>query len=192
MNPFSLTLGALPTLTIEAIDRAIPWINRDGAPRDECFMSTRTDPYTYGSGRGERTYDPIPYTNLINMIRGYVKDLTGVSYEACFSNKYVDEHKHLGWHADDSPSIDHSVGIAVLSFGAERELWIRPTDTPIETAGGTLAQPVTKVLLPHGSLLVMHPGMQQTHQHRIPKHSAKCGTRVSLTFRKLLASPGSS
>lgn len=59
-------------------------------------------------------------------------------------------------------------------------------DTPIETAGGTLgAPPVEKVLLPHNSLLMMPPGFQQTHQHRIPKHTATCKTRISLTFRKL-------
>lgn len=161
------------------IAQAHDWINRDGAPRDECFMSTKDQPYTYGQGRGVRTYHPVPYSETIEDIRAKLKELVAVDYEACFSNKYTDEHKHLGWHADASPSIDHSVGIVVVSFGAEREIWFRPNGTKgIES--------IEKLLLPHGSVLLMPPGFQQTHQHRIPKHSAKSEPRISLTFRKLL------
>lgn len=181
---FTLHKGAF-NHDLELIDEAIAWVNRDDAPRDECFMSTRTDPYTYGNGRFARTYSPIPFSPMILTIQRTLKLLLDVDYEACFSNKYIDASKHLGWHADDSPSIDHSVGIAVVSYGAERELWIRETPEQSPISRGVV-HPVTKLALPHGSLLVMHPGMQQTHQHRIPKHSAKCGPRISLTFRKLL------
>ena len=46
---------AFAKYSLEDIDHGHVWINRDGAPRDECFMSTRKDSYTYGQGRGERT-----------------------------------------------------------------------------------------------------------------------------------------
>jgi hypothetical protein len=169
---------AFADLDLEDIERAHSWINRDGAPRDECFMSTRKDSYTYGRGIGERTYFPIAYSAFIGMIRVKIKDLTGINYEACFSNKYVDEKKHLGWHADDSPSIDHTVGITVVSFGAVREIWFRE----FGTKG---VEGIEKIALPHGSVLVMPAGFQSTHQHRIPKHGAKSDMRISLTFRKL-------
>jgi alkylated DNA repair dioxygenase AlkB len=163
----------------EDIDKALVWENHDGAPRDECFMSTRKDPYTYGQGLGERTYHPIPFSDKIEEIRKVIRETYETDYQACFSNKYVDKTKHLGWHADDSESIDHSVGIAVVSFGAEREIWYRENGTKG-------VEGITKVALPHGSLFFMPPGFQQTHQHRIPKHSAECEPRISLTFRKLL------
>ncbi len=199
-NPI-LTTNVLPAnlASFPALDAAIPWVNRDGAPREECFMSTRPDAYTYGRGEGVRTYEPIPYTPFMEEVRQEVLRLTGVDYEACFSNKYVDERKHLGWHADDSPTIDHQFGIAVLSFGAEREIWFRETgwydhnrnQDPAMMEAALRAQVerdkrIKHVMLPHNSMLVMPAGFQQTHQHRIPKHSAKCGPRISLTFRKLL------
>ena len=187
-------------ITVDTIVAAVPWINRD-APRDECFMSTKTDSYTYGRDRGVRTYEPIPYTARIEEIRKQVSEIVGVDYEACFLNKYDDERKHLGWHADDSPSIDHTAGIAVVSFGAEREIWFRKmgwfdnnqNQDPAMMEAALIAsmerdKAIERVLMPHGSLMLMPAGFQQTHQHRIPKHGAKCGVRVSLTFRKLVKS----
>ena len=162
-------------LTFDEVDAAHSWVNRD-APRDECFMSTTGAPYTYGSGRGERTYNPIPFSAGVESIRRTMNACLGVDYEVCFSNKYIDGGKHLGWHADDSPSIDHGVGIAIVSFGGSREIWFREA---IKDA------PVSKLLLTHGSLCLMPPGFQQTHQHRIPKAGREVEPRISLTFRKL-------
>lgn len=101
-----------------------------------------------------------------------------MSFEVCFLNRYLDQSDHLGWHADDSPEMDDARPIAVISLGVEREIWFRPI--PVK---GEPPQEVSKVRLGHGSLFLMHPGMQETHQHRIPKASSLCGERISLTFR---------
>ncbi len=37
-----------------------------------------------------------------------------------------------------------------------------------------------------GSLFIMPPGMQHTHEHRIPKGDRAMGGRISLTFRRFL------
>jgi alkylated DNA repair dioxygenase AlkB len=201
--------------TFEEVDAAHSWVNRDGAPRDECFMSKTGAPYTYGSGRGERTYEPIPFSPLVDKLREHVSREVGADYELCFSNRYSDKGKHLGWHADDGKTIDHRVGIAIVSFGATREIWFRPNPLLNLSAGqkwdvgnamtqsllvqgampaiGQTARPADgppespeKLLLPHGSLCIMPPGFQQTHQHRIPKADRDVGVRISLTFRKAL------
>ena len=182
MNKLHIPLWTdiIPGLSLKEVDEGHSWVNRDGAPRDECFMSDRlAEPYVYGSGRGEREYWPISYSKTVDAIRAAVAQITGVHYEVCFSNRYDGKLKHLGWHADDAPTIDHSVGIAVVSYGAEREIWFREN-------GAKGAESIEKMSLPSGSMLLMPPGFQQTHQHRIPKHSAECGLRISLTFRKLL------
>ncbi|MNY73470.1 hypothetical protein D3C86_2122690 [compost metagenome] len=71
--------------------------------------------------------------------------------------------------------MDDDRPIVIVSLGAEREIWFRPnTDT----------MHVDKLLLGHGSLCLMQPGMQDTHQHRIPKSPRHdCGARISFTFR---------
>ncbi len=54
-----------------------------------------------------------------------------------------------------------------------------------------LGQPtITKLKLGHGSLCLMQPGMQDTHQHRIPKAGFQCGERISLTFRGYVSRGG--
>lgn len=150
----------------------IEWEERTNARR-EAFFSTLETPYTYGSGDHARTYHPSKMDDVVWTI-GNSFELDS-PLELCFLNRYDNERQALGWHADDSDSIDHAKPIIVLSLGAERELWMKPI-------GGD-ADSVEKLLLANGSLLIMKPGMQQTHLHRIPKHHAKCSTRISLTYR---------
>lgn len=151
-----------------------PWEDR-GAPRRECFFSEKGEPYTYGSGAGARTYYPKAAPLMLEELTRAAEELCGCRFELCFANGYAGAREHLGWHADDSDEIDDNRPIAVMSLGAEREIWVKPR--------GTGADAVEKIMLPSGSLFVMKAGMQDTHFHRIPKHSAECGYRVSLTWR---------
>lgn len=153
---------------------AFPWEDR-GAPRRECFFSSIGDPYTYGSGAGKRTYYPKEAPEIMEALTKAAEEACGTRFELCFANGYAGPREHLGWHADNSPEIDDDRPIAVMSLGAEREIWTRP----IEGAN----EEVEKIMLPSGSLFVMKPGMQKTYFHRIPKHPAECGFRVSLTWR---------
>lgn len=151
-----------------------PWERRD-APRRECFYSSIGKSYTYGSGRGERTYIPVPYSSMVKEWTREVEEFLNTAFELCFANGYESEKEHLGWHADDSPEVDDNRPIAVLSLGAEREIWVRPRGGDFST--------VEKFVLPSGSLFIMNAGMQDTHDHRIPKADRPCGYRVSLTWR---------
>lgn len=160
----------------EALRDEIPWEQRD-APRKECFMSRYTDPYTYGKGAGVRTYTPHAFTPVVNAVLGMTDHYGTGGLDLCFANYYDGPRDHLGWHADDSIEIDHTYPIAVVSFGAEREIWTRANNNPTE---------ISKQLLANGSLFIMEAGFQQMYQHRIPKHGALCGPRLSLTFRKAL------
>lgn len=172
-----------PGAMLDHLWNNLDWEQRD-APRLEIFFSDKGQPYDYGEGRGLRTYYPkAEWDSHAKLVQEDAERRYGCKFEACFINGYIDQHKHLGWHADDSPSIDHSKPILVYSFGAARELWFKPL--PGRVPAGETAE-VTKILLAPGSLLEMPAGMQQLDLHRIPKHSAPCGPRVSLTFRALL------
>lgn len=80
---------------------------------------------------------------------------------------------------NDSPEQDLGHPIAVVTFGAERYIWVRN-----KTDKGAVPDK-DKYLLTRGSLFVMPGGYQDGHFHRIPKHDRPCGGRISLTFRKL-------
>jgi alkylated DNA repair dioxygenase AlkB len=161
----------------------LPWEKRGETPRHEVFYNESGIPYTYGVEPYERTYVPFTeWDEKVAMIKAQAEHEFGVKFEACFINGYSGKHHSLQWHADDSPSIDHTRPILVYSFGAEREIWVGEGDANVK---GIIGEP-SKFLLGNGSLFVMPPGMQQTHKHRIPKHDRECGPRVSLTFRGLL------
>ena len=182
----------------------VNWARRDTTPRMEAFYSTLGKPYTYGSGGFERTYTPEPMEQasvleINKSLTSVLEVIGGPIFELCFLNRYLDQRDHLGWHADDSPEIDPTRPIAVVTFGAEREIWFKPqfchickstekeltSSAAICSAHGTrpFTPNVDKVLLQHGSLLIMPAGYQQTHYHRIPKSDRICGERISLTYR---------
>jgi alkylated DNA repair dioxygenase AlkB len=183
-SPITYFADAFANISLEDIDAAHKWENF-GAPRSESYYAKLAIPYTYGRGTGERTYQPHLLKDepesVLTEVWGTL-DLTQESYgikgfELLFCNRYADQHQHLGWHADDSSAIDITRPIAVVTFGAEREIWFKEQ--------GANSTSVEKLKLEHGSLLFMKAGMQQTHFHRIPKHDRPCGPRVSLTFRGL-------
>lgn len=171
----------LPNSANEMFDHFmnIEWDERTNARR-EAFYSTVGKDYTYGTGEFARTYSPRDMNTDGRLLTiGFMSTMMHKEqcnvFELCFLNRYENERQQLGWHADDDTAIDHSRPIAVVSFGAERELWVKPI-------GGT-HDDVEKIRLGHGSLLLMLPGMQQTHYHRIPKNDRPCGPRISLTYR---------
>ncbi len=166
-----------PDALFTALWNDIPWEKREDAPRRECWMNDFNRPYTYGRGAGQRTYQASPWNADILAVRQKLADEQGCFLEACFTNGYEHSRHALGWHADDDVNIDHSRPIAVISLGAERAIQVRENGSP----------DIQSILLGNGSLFLMHPGMQQTHQHKIPKHFKECGPRISLTFRGLFS-----
>jgi alkylated DNA repair dioxygenase AlkB len=145
--------------------------------RKEYFMSDRPRSYAYKTFDGVRDYQSSPYTDKVDRIR-HLLNVPGVDYNVCFLNRYDGQHNQLGWHADDSPEMDHDHPIAVVSFGAAREIWWKPKDFKGEVP------PEWRRKLEHGSLFVMPAGFQRDYLHRIPKAGRDVGVRVSLTFRR--------
>jgi len=85
--------------------------------------------YSYGRQEDGITYLSKPFSQEGEGLRCVVAGRMGLDYDffnGCFLNKYDDQHQHLGWHADDFAGMDPDAPIAVMSFGAEREIWIKP------------------------------------------------------------------
>lgn len=164
------------TLSIEKL-MELDWGNY-GAPRDEYFMSETDREYTYGVDKHARTYKSAPYTPEVLALRDQMNTDFGTKFNVCFMNRYMDQSKWLGWHSDDSDSMDHDHPIAVVSFGVERFINWRPNGYSGKIPDEWMQK------LENGSLFMMPAGFQKTHQHKIPKHDRNCGVRISLTFRR--------
>lgn len=167
-----------PNTTFSVLWNELAWERRDKTPRREYYCNEIDVPYTYGSGEYARTYYPKPWHDAILGIKRDIEEAYSTKFEVCFLNGYENSKDQLGWHSDNSPEMDDDRPIAIVSLGAEREIWFR--DIPSGEVG---EREVHKVLLNNGSLCIMKAGMQDTHQHRIPKSHYECGPRISLTFR---------
>jgi alkylated DNA repair dioxygenase AlkB len=151
----------------------LDWADRTPT-RMEYFVADIDGAYTYGEGVGERTYEQQEWTPFLRGAQVAVQDFYSTQFEVLFLNRYMNERNWLGWHADNSPIMDHTRPIALITFGAEREIHFAPYEDKKD---------VTSLKLEHGSLCLMQPGMQISHVHRIPKAGFQCGERVSFTFR---------
>lgn len=165
---------------LRRLKEEVPWINKDNAPRNECFMASNADlTYSYGKNPSERVYKAEPLHSLVKNWMFRLNLMFETNYNVCVLNYYLNEKNHLGWHADDSPEQDLTHPICVLSFGAERFIYVKE-----KSFKGDIPEQ-DRFLLKAGSLFVMPGGYQDNHFHKIPKHDRPCGPRISLTYRKL-------
>jgi len=155
----------------------LEWLSVTEA-RSEYFMSDVPRSYTYGKGEHAREYHSQPYSPEVAAIQDRLNVVLLCRFNVCFLNRYDNQKQQLGWHADDSPTMDRNHAIAVVSFGAEREIWWK-----LQTEKGVVPAE-QRQRLGHGSLFVMPPLFQDSYFHRIPRADRQVGTRISLTFRR--------
>jgi alkylated DNA repair dioxygenase AlkB len=164
----------------------LAWVQHDKVPRREYYVAKGGQDYAYGVEPYTRTYHSQPMHVVIQEIWNAV-EATGSTFDVCFLNGYEGGKDQLGWHADDSPEMDDARPIAIVSLGQPRDIWFREKLATKQKPGfdGETCEGLT---LGNGSLCLMAPGMQDTHQHRIPKAGFQpCGPRISLTFRGFVA-----
>jgi alkylated DNA repair dioxygenase AlkB len=202
----SNTAWFIPVIKEELLQ--LEWVTKKTA-RHEYFMSENERTYSYGNAfSGEETYKSKPFAPKVKMLMDSINWQYDTDFNTCFLNKYDDDKQHLGWHADDFEGMDKNSPIFVVSFGAEREIWVKEKFKPCDVCNGVgyddtaaVGEPCTacktkgktevtgkipkdqRILLHEGSLFIMPEGYQDTHLHRIPKHDRPCGWRISLTFR---------
>lgn len=138
-------------------------------PRLGAWHSVDGSAYTY-SGSARRSN---PVTPTLSALLDRVSDHTGAAFNSVLANLYRDGQDHLGWHADNEACNGPEPTIASVSLGAERYFDLRH-----RTSGERC-----RVLLPHGSLLVMSGALQRHWVHRVPRMTRVAAPRVNLTFR---------
>ena len=116
--------------------------------RKEYFMSDVPRSYVYGKPPHDREYHSSEYSDVVKGIQNEL-NFGGFDYNVCFLNRYDTQKHQLGWHADDSPTMDRDHPIAVVSFGAEREIWWKLQEEKGEVPKDQRQK------LGHGSLFVM-------------------------------------
>jgi alkylated DNA repair dioxygenase AlkB len=141
-------------------------------PRLTSLHAHTSDPYTY-SGI-EMT--PKPMTETLKKIEQQLYNYTNASFTSVLLNLYRDGKDSNGWHADDEPSLGVNPMIASVSLGASRFFHLRHNQHPKKRY---------KLLLEHGSLLLMGGQTQHFWKHQVAKTAKNIQPRINLTYRKI-------
>jgi alkylated DNA repair dioxygenase AlkB len=143
-------------------------------PRDQKLFSLDDKSYTYRFGGKTHKSVNLPENlrDVIHRILEFVRALGDDIKEpnAFVLNRYVSNQDSISEHSDDEPEMDKKKPILSFSFGAARKFYIRNKET---------RERVDFVL----ELLIMLPGMQQTHTHCLPKQKEPTGLRFNITMR---------
>ena len=118
--------------------------------------------------------DPLPWTRTLLDVRQRVEHVVGKSFNSVLLNYYRDGSDTVGWHADDEAELGCTPIIASVSLGAEREFLMRHRLKPDARV---------RIMLSHGSLLMMSGTTQRFWQHSLPRRKTVREPRVNLTFR---------
>ncbi|MEP3836231.1 MAG: alpha-ketoglutarate-dependent dioxygenase AlkB [Algibacter sp.] len=139
-------------------------------PRLTSFYANNTNTYKYSN----ITMQPHPFNGDLLLIKSKIETQLKVKFTSCLANLYRDGKDSNGWHADNEKELGKNPIIASVSFGAERYFNLKhKVDKSLKT----------KLILQHGSLLVMQGKTQNNWLHQIPKTKKKIGKRINLTFR---------
>ncbi len=143
-------------------------------PRLTALYGEPDRPYGY-SGISMR---PLVWTSELLEIKKTIESFTGDQFTHVLCNLYRDGQDSMGWHRDNEAVLGRNPSIASVTFGVTRVFQIRHYESKSHK---------TDIPLTHGSLLLMRGESQHYWEHQLPKSKKVFGTRINLTFRKLLS-----
>jgi alkylated DNA repair dioxygenase AlkB len=140
-------------------------------PRLTALYGNNLQPYSYSN----ITMYPHPFTKELLEVKTNIESIIfPTEFTTCLLNLYRDGKDSNGWHSDDEASLGKNPVIASVSLGQERFFHLKhKKDKSLKH----------KILLAHGSLLIMKGSTQHNWLHQIPKTSRLIEERINLTFR---------
>jgi len=162
----------------EVLKNNVPWQLDDitifgktfAQPRLTALYANNHRPYSYSN----ITMYPHVFNDELLQIKSSIEEIIPSEFTSCLLNLYRDGKDSNGWHSDDEKELGKNPIIASISLGQERFFHLRYKKDK------TLKK---KLLLEHGSLLLMKGQTQHHWQHQIAKTSRKVEERINLTFR---------
>jgi len=141
-------------------------------PRLVCWQST----FSYGySGI---TLPACNFSPTVQLLLNQVESFSGYKFNGVLINYYRNGNDSMGWHADDELNLGSNPIIASLNLGQSRTFHFKH-----KTEKGS----TVKILLEGGSLLLMEENSQLNYLHQVPKSKTQNGSRINLTFRKIIS-----
>lgn len=141
-------------------------------PRLTALYANNNHSYKYSN----ITMSPKIFTKELLDIKLDIEQTANHQFTSVLLNLYRDGNDSNGWHADNEKELGTNPVIASLSLGAQRTFHFKHRK---------LKDHKHKLILEHGSLLLMKGEMQHFWLHQIPKTKKNIGERINLTFRTI-------
>ncbi len=139
-------------------------------PRLTALYGNNGKPYSYSN----ITMLPKEFPPELLYIKQRIEHWVKVEFTTCLMNLYRDGKDSNGWHADNEKELGINPIIASVTFGQERFFYLKYKTNKVLKH---------KILLGHGSLLLMKGSTQYYWLHQLPKTARPIGERINLTFR---------
>lgn len=160
----------------ESLLRDTPW-KHDEIVLFGKHITTKRQVAWYGDGEytySKTTKKPLPWTADLLEIKRIVERISGVEFNSCLLNLYMDGSEGIAWHSDDEKELGDV--ICSVSLGAKRRFLFKHKQT----------KEVVKVELDSGSVLVMKGYETQNNWlHSLPVSKIIAQPRINLTFRTI-------
>ncbi len=162
----------------ETFLKTLPWQQDDitvfgktyAQPRLTALFANNNKSYSYSN----ITMQPHNFSNDLLAIKHRIETKTDAIFTTCLANLYRDGQDSNGWHADNEKELGKNPVIASVTFGEARHFHLK------HRRDKTLRE---KLLLAHGSLLLMQGETQHHWLHQIAKTKRQIQPRINLTFR---------
>lgn len=118
-----------------------------------------------------------PVETILRKIGHKLEVYAGTKFNFVLINRYENGSQYIGFHSDDEEDLGSEPKIAGVSFGAIRPIYFQNRKTGLTDV---------KIDLEPGSVVLMNHPTNNYWKHSIPKTSKKVGTRISLTYRKMI------
>ena len=139
-------------------------------PRLTAFYANNGKTYKYSS----IIMQPHTFEGHLLKIKNTIETKLKIKFTSCLANLYRNGKDSNGWHSDNEKELGANPIIASVSFGVERPFHLK------HQFNKDLKH---KLILEHGSLLLMKGKTQANWLHQIPKTKKEIGKRINLTFR---------
>ena len=142
-------------------------------PRLTALYANNALPYSYSGIK----MHPEKMTHILSEIQNRIHKVSNNIFTTVLINQYRNGSDSNGWHADNEKELGKNPIIASVSSGSDRFFHLKHREQK---------ELRFKILLKSGSLFFME-GETQTHWlHQIAKTSQPVGTRINLTFRRII------
>lgn len=139
-------------------------------PRLTALFGDNNKPYSYSN----INMNPHMFSPELLALRNKLQLENGIHFTSCLLNLYRDGKDSNGWHADDEKALGENPVIASITLGQERYFHLKHKSAK---------ELKHKLLLEHGSMLLMKGETQHCWYHQIPKTTKVINERINITFR---------